>query len=102
MKRLHEVDRSTARRGAWVSPWVSVAGHSGSGSPTQRPLLASSVLSAKYRRKCASGSGDPRTYRSPENEIASPSLLCDACTRATTDDQLGDVGPYVFKAVGGP
>ena len=86
------------------SPRVSVAGHSGTGlPPLSAPLLASSALSAKYRRKCASGSGDPRTYLSPENEIASLSLLCDADTRATTDDQLGDVGPYVlFKAAGGP
>ena len=31
--------------------------------------------------------------RSPESEIASVSLLCNA---DTTDDQLGDVDPYAF------
>ncbi len=50
-------------------------------------LVASSVLSPKYGRKCASGIGDLRTYISPENEIATLSLLCDIDIRATSDDQ---------------
>jgi hypothetical protein len=70
--------------------------------PLSAPLLASSVLSAKYRPKYASGIGDTRTNLGPENEIATLSLLCDTDMRATTDDQSGDVGPYVLVAVGGP
>jgi hypothetical protein len=62
--------------------------------PLSAPLLATSVLLAKYRLTCARGTGDPRTYLSPENEIASLSLVCDALIQATTDDQPGDVGPY--------
>jgi hypothetical protein len=66
--------------------------------PLSTPLLASSVLSAKYRRNCAPGIGDPRAYLSHDKEIVTLSLLCDRDSRATTDDQSSDVGPYVLVA----
>ncbi len=73
-------------------------------TPTQRAPACEfkEVLSAKYRRKCASRIGDPGTYLRPKNEIETLSLLCDTDIRDTTDDQSGYVGPYVLVAVGGP
>ena len=61
-----------------------------SGSALHSAPLASSVLSAKYRRVVIPA-------RNTEEERASSSWLRDAGT-----DQSGDEDPYAVVAVGGP